>query len=84
MFVYAGFEMSNENVNLELLYKLRGQFKRLDQLTWTIRDAQQRFPVGTPENELQLIRIYLSMLGEIEDIVGEIKEIKKNYDVKQF
>lgn len=76
--------MSNENVNLELLYKLRGQFKRLDQLTWTIRDAQQRFPVGTPENELQLIRIYLSMLGEIEDIVGEIKEIKKNYDVKQF
>ena len=55
----------NEKVDIELLYRLRGQYKRLDQITWTIRDAQERFPVGIPENELQLTKIYLAMLFDL-------------------
>lgn len=72
----------NEKVDIELLYRLRGQYKRLDQITWTIRDAQERFPVGIPENELQLTKIYLAMLFDLEDITQEIKELKKQYGQK--
>lgn len=69
--------MSRADINL--IYQLRNQYKRLDQVTWTIRDAQQRFPLTTPENQIQLTTIYLAMLSDIEDVVNEIKEIKKEY-----
>jgi len=69
----------NEKVDIELLYRLRSQYKRLDQITWTIREAQERFPVGTPENELQLTKIYLAMALDVEDILQEIKELRKQY-----
>lgn len=71
---------SNEKVDIELLYRLRNQYKRLDQITWTVRDAQERFPVGTSENELQLIKIYLAMSSDIEEIFQEIKNLRKQYE----
>ena len=70
---------SNEKVDVELLYRLRNQYKRLDQITWTIRDAQERFPVGINENEIQLMKIYLAMIYDVESILEEIKELRKSY-----
>ena len=69
----------DEKVDIELLYRLRSQYKRLDQVTWSIRDAQERFPVGIAENELQLIKIYVAMIYDLEDILQEIKELKNQY-----
>jgi len=70
----------DEKVDIELLYRLRSQYKRLDQITWTIRDAQERFPVGTDENEMRLLKVYLALLSEVEDILRELKELKREYE----
>jgi len=70
----------DEKVDIELLYRLRSQYKRLDQITWTIRDVQERFPVGTDENEMRLLKVYLAMLFDVEDILQELKELKKEYE----
>ena len=67
-------------VDINLLYQIRNQYKRLDQITWTIRDAQQRFPLTTPNNEEQLIKIYFSLNNDVEDILLELKELRKQYD----
>lgn len=62
--------------DLPKIYKLRALFARLDQLTWTLRDANQRFPLTTPENQRQITNIYLAMVLEVEDIYLDLKAIK--------
>jgi len=67
-------------VDIGLLYKLRAIYKRLDQLTWTVRDAQQRFPVGSPQNEEQLMKIYLSLIFDLEEVYNDLKKIREDYN----
>lgn len=67
-------------VDINLLYKLRNEYKRLDQLTWTVRDAQQRFPLTTPENEEELVKIYLALALDVEDILDSLKKCRKEYE----
>jgi len=65
--------------NPTLLLRIRSQFKRLEQVTWTIRELQNRFPLGVPENEENLLKGYLEMIYDVEDILNELKELKKEY-----
>ena len=62
-----------------LLLRLRSQYKRLEQLTWTIRELQNRFPLGIPENEAYLLKSYLAMKLDIQDILDEIDNLRKEY-----
>lgn len=71
--------VEQSRADLKLLYQLRAQFKRIDQISWTVRDANNRFPLGNSYNEEQLIKIYLALIYDIEDILRELKELKKEY-----
>ena len=65
-----------------LLLRLRAQYKRLEQLTWTIRELQNRFPLGDEKDEKQLLKSYLAMRLDIEDILNEIDSLREEYDKK--
>ena len=65
--------------NSTLLLRLRSQYKRLEQLTWTIRELQNRFPLGDPENEKHILKTYLALRLDIKDILSEIEGLRKEY-----
>jgi hypothetical protein len=65
--------------NSGLLLRVRSQYKRLEQLTWTVRELQNRFPLGIPENEKELLKNYLALRLDIKDIYDEIEALRKEY-----
>lgn len=62
-------------VDISTVYKIRNLYKRLDQVTWTIRDAQQRFPLTNEKNILGLYNIYVEMREEVRNILLDLEEI---------
>ena len=69
----------NDMTDATLLLRLRSQYKRLEQLTWTIRELQNRFPLGDPKDEEHLLKSYLALRLDIKDIYDEIEALRKNY-----
>ena len=69
----------NDLTDATLLLRLRGQYKRLEQLTWTVREIQNRFQLGDPKNEEQLLKSYLALRLDIKDILDEIEALRKEY-----
>lgn len=65
--------------NSALLLRLRSQYKRLEQLTWTVRELQNRFPLGDSKNEEHLLKTYLALRLDIKDILDEIEALRKEY-----
>jgi len=60
-----------------LLPKLRSAYKRLGQFTWTIREIEEKLPYG--EQDELLLKEYLAMILDLEDIFKELKSLKKEY-----
>lgn len=58
------------------LIQYRNAYKALSQVSWSIRDCEVRYPMGTPGSEEQLLKTYELMVPEIEDALEKIKEVK--------
>lgn len=41
----------------------------MSQVSWSIRDAEIRFPMGNVENEQQLLDVYLTMIPELKEVL---------------
>lgn len=65
---------SSESERYRKLLKLRGYFKRASQVTWTIRESEQRFALNNPENEEILMDIYKDQIDELESTVENAKK----------
>jgi len=72
--------MNDLTDNSAILLRLRSQYKRLEQTTWTIRELQNRFPLGELQSETQLLKNYLALIDDVEDILRELKGLKKEYE----
>lgn len=62
--------------------KLRGEYKRLSQLSWTIATTEKKYPPDTltESEEEELIKYYLALSLDLEDINKNIKEEYKKYN----
>ena len=63
------------NTTYQELIKYRNLYKRLDQVTWSVRSSEKRFLLGDPENERNLLAIYKSMVIDFEDILNDLKQL---------
>jgi len=74
--LFKDFASLNFSTEKRLLLKLGYSYEKLLKVTEVIRDAQQRFPMGDPQEEEQLTKIYLALILDIEDILQELKRLK--------
>lgn len=65
--------MSKEDTYTKLI-QLRNLYKRFSQVSWSIRDAEVRFPMGNQENEEQLLSVYQRMIPEVIEISKELEK----------
>jgi hypothetical protein len=72
--------MNDLTDNSAILLRLRSQYKRLEQITWVVRELQNRFPLGELQSETQLLKNYLALIYDVEDVLQELKELKKQYE----
>ena len=67
----------SEARDFEKLITLRDIFNRLNQITWSIRQAETRFQVGTPEGEKSLLIQYESLLKKLLEVAKEAGKVKE-------
>jgi hypothetical protein len=67
---------------LQKFLQLRSLYKRLQQVSWTVTSTEKRFPPFEEMNNEQLeevLRIYLAMTFDIEDVAKEMNKLYKQY-----
>lgn len=69
----------NKKLNLLQFYKLRAAYDRLSQITWTIRNANERFSLNDSKDQEQLTKVYVAMILDVENIYQEMVKIKEKY-----
>jgi hypothetical protein len=65
----------NENEFSELI-KIRNIFKRLSQLSWASHEFEMRYPMGSPENEKQLLALYKQTIPDAVSVLKDLEEQK--------
>lgn len=65
------------NNNYQKLIQYRNAYRRLSQISWALNNAETRFPMGTPQNEEQLISLYESMIPDVKDVLKELEDKNK-------
>ena len=66
----------NKSNNFQKLLQLRGVFKRVSQVTWSAKQAEDRWIFGNPENERLLLETYLTLLQEIKDSISSLSSLE--------
>lgn len=61
----------SEARNFEKIISYRDIFKRLNQITWAVREAEQRFPLGSPISESSLLVQYAFLYKKFIDLSKE-------------
>lgn len=67
--------MKRRAENFNDLLKLRSAYRRLAQVTWSIKVAEERFSINSPNDEAGLLDIYIAMKLEVKKILKDINEI---------
>lgn len=69
---------------IELLHffqEVRSEWKKAQQLTWRINDIEKQFPTDglTDEERMQMIKEYLALGLDLEEIVESLNELRKEW-----
>jgi hypothetical protein len=60
--------------DFQQLIQYRNAYKRLSQVTWSIRASEERYKLGDPSQEEQLLKIYKALTIDIADILNDLKK----------
>ncbi|OGM12633.1 hypothetical protein A2V80_01655 [Candidatus Woesebacteria bacterium RBG_16_39_8b] len=72
----------SEARNFQKLITFRDIFKRLSQITWSVRTTEERFLVGTPDNEKALLDQYVFLGEKFISLANEFKNELSKFDEK--
>lgn len=75
--------MKNELEFEALFQKSRGAAKRLQDISYQISKLEEKAKTFTGNKEEILIKFYLAMVFDIEDILKDLKDFKKEYENKR-